>query len=527
MAGYGFTLVLPSLTITDFGDETHNTNEDGITITGLGFTGTQGGGFVEIVNDSNYLLATVKSKLTIQSWSDTSIVVNMCGGGLASGTNYVVVTTDTGARSNLYAFSLNFAGDPSDYRGVFSTIDGNSTNLLDADHYWTFNSSITDLVGSQNLTATGATFATTTQLCEFLTGSGLTDTRTEHWDAPTGVSTIGNQQTIHCVAGWFQIDKIQGAPCAIFTEYTSTVQFQILLGYGNTLEFDCSNATTQLQLYADTSIDFDRPYHVMMKFDSGTGKFEAFLDGLPVTTSLNNSDFSDIGTLANRTEISFGADQSDTGIGGAGISLSSGTNMNVVSWAMWSGDYLPNEAETRVDMFGRGTLANATITNQTGLNALNNTTIGAANEKPAGIIITGNGTIDLTATNIIFNDLLSADIVYRGTGTVNFTNGGTSNASTFICTSGGKINIINNFDVTFTGAENNTEIRIFEAGTTTELAGIENTSGDFVASVKEGLVDIRIISIDFKIREFLGLSVSQDFTFQVDQLEDRVYENPA
>jgi hypothetical protein len=201
--------------------------------------------------------------------------------------------------------------------------------------------------------------------------------------------------------------------------------------------------------------------------------------------------------------------------------------MNIVSWAMWSGDYLPNEAETRVDMFGRGTLANATITNQTGLNALNNTTIGAANEKPAGIIITGNGTIDLTATNIIFNDLLSADIVYRGTGTVNFTNGGTSNASTFICTSGGKVNIINNFDVTFTGAENNTEIRIFEAGTTTELDGIENTSGDFVASVREGLVDIRIISIDFKIREFLGLSVSQDFTFQVDQLEDRVYENPA
>jgi hypothetical protein len=526
MAGYGFTLVLPSLTITDFGDETHDNNEDGITITGLGFEAAQGNGFVEIVNNDTYGSATIKSKLTIQSWSDTAIVVNMCGGGLASGTNYVVVTTDAGTRSNLYEFSLNFAGDPSDYRGVFSTADTSSTNLLGADHYWSFDNSVADLVGSQNLTATGATFATTTQLCEDLTDSGLTDTRTEHWDAPTGVSTIGNQGTIHCIAGWFQIDKIQGAPCAIFTEYTSTVQFQILLGYGNTLEFDCSNSTTQLQLYAGTSIDFARPYHAMMKFDSGTGKFEAFLDGLPVTTSLNDSDFSDIGTLASRTEVSFGADQSATGIGGSDITLSSGTNMNISSWAMWSGNYLPNESETRVDMFGRGTLANATITTQTGLDALNNTTIGAANEKPAGIIITGNGTIDLTATNIIFNDLLSVDIVYKGTGTVNFTNGGTSNATTFICTNGGKVNILNNFNVTFTGAENNTEIRIFEAGTITELDGIENTSGDFVASIKEGFVDVRIVSIDFSIREIFNLSVTQDFTFQVDQFTDRVYNNP-
>jgi hypothetical protein len=522
MAGYAFTLVLPTLTITDFGDESHDTNEDGITITGVGFGGAQGNGFVEIVNNATYGSATVKAKLTIQSWADTSIVVNMCGGGLPSGTNYVVVTIDSGTKTNLYTFTLNYAGQPTDYRGVYSNSGG--SNLLGADHYWTFNNSITDAVGTQDLTATDTTYAAT-QLCQDLTNSGLTDARTDHWDAPTGISTIGNQQTIHCVAGWFQFDIIQGAPCAVFTEYTSTVQFQILVGYGNTLQFDCSNATTQLQLYADTSIDFNRPYHAMMKFDSGTGKFEAFLDGLPVTTSLNNSDFSDIGTLANRTEISFGADQTSTGIGGETIILSAGTDMNISSWAMWSGNYLPNESETRVDMFGRGTLANATITTQTGLNTLNNTTIGSANEKPAGIIITGIGTIDLTATNIIFDDKLSVDIVYTGTGTVNFTNSGTSNATTFICTNGGKVNILNNFNVTFTGAENNTEIRVFAAGTTTELAGIENTSGDFVASIPNGTVDVRIVSITFKIREIFNLSVTQDFTFQVDQFTDRVYEN--
>ena len=178
-------------------------------------------------------------------------------------------------------------------------------------------------------------------------------------------------------------------------------------------------------------------------------------------------------------------------------------------------------------MFGRGTLGNATITNQTELNALNNSTVGSANTRPAGIIITGNGTIDLTATNIIFDDKLSVDIVYTDTGTVNFTNSGTSNAVTFISTSGGTVNIINNFNVTFTGAENNTEIRIFSAGTITELDGIENTSGDFVASIPNGLVDVRIVSIDFKIREIFGLSVTQDFSFQVDQFVDRVYENPA
>jgi hypothetical protein len=526
MAGYAFTLVLPTLTITDFGDETHDNNEDGITITGLGFEAAQGNGFVEIVNSSTYASATVKSKLTIQSWSDTAIVVNMCGGGLPSGTNYVVVTTDTGTRSNLYTFTLNYAAVPSDYRGVFSTADASSTNLLGADHYWTFNNSITDAVGTQNLTATGTTYAAT-QLCDFLTNSGLTDARTDHWDAPTGVATIGDQGTIHCVAGWFQVSSIQGPPCIIFSEYDTTEQFQILLGYGNTLLFGCSTATTSLQLYSDVIIDLARPYHVMAKFDVGTGKFEAFLDGLPVTTSLNSSDFSDIGTLPARSQIEFGSDRAGTGIGGQALTLASSTNMNFSSWAMWSGNYLPNESETRIDMFGRGTLANATITTQAGLSTLNNSTVGSANTIPAGIIIEGNGTIDLTATNIIFDDKLSVDIVYTGTGTVNFTNSGTSNAVTFISTSGGTVNIINNFNVTFTGAENNTEIRIFSAGTITELDGIENTSGDFVASLPNGLVDVRIVSIDFKIREIFGLSVTQDFSFQVDQFVDRVYENPA
>ena len=526
MAGYGFTLVLPSLTITDFGDETHDNNEDGITITGLGFEAAQGNGFVEIVNNDTYGSATIKSKLTIQSWSDTAIVVNMCGGGLPSGTNYVVVTSDAGARSNLYTFTLNYAAVPSDYRGVFSTADTSSTNLLGADHYWTFNNSITDAVGTQDLTATGTTYAAT-QICQFLTSSGLTNARSDHWDAPTGVSTIGNQQTIHCVAGWFQVSSIQGPPCIIFSEFDTDEQFQILLGYGNTLQFECSNDTTQLQLYSDVVIDANRPYHAMMKFDVGTGKFEAFLDGLPVTTSLNALDFSDISSLGLRPEVTFGTDGSGTAVGSDVLTLVAATDMNFCSWAMWSGNYLPNESETRIDMFGRGTLGNATITNQTGLNALNNSTVGSANTIPAGIIITGNGTIDLTATNIIFDDKLSVDIVYTGTGTVNFTNNGTSNAVTFISTSGGTVNIINNFNVTFTGAENNTEIRIFSAGTITELDGIENTSGDFVASIPNGLVDVRIVSIDFKIREIFGLSVTQDFSFQVDQFVDRVYENPA
>ena len=526
MAGYAFQLSFPAITITDFGDESHTSTEEGVVVTGLGFEASQGTGYVEITNSATYADATVKAKLTIQSWSDTSIVVNMCGGGLAGGNgNYVFVTNDQGGISNGFQFTLSVI-TPVDYRGVFSDADLNNTNLLDADHYWTFNNSITDLVGTSNLTATGTTFAAT-QLCDFLGNSGLTDARTDHWDAPTGVSTIGNQGTIHCVAGWFQVNSIQGPPCIVFSEYDTTEQFSILLGYGNTLIFDCSTTTTALQLYSDVIIDLDRPYHVMAKFDNGTGKFEAFLDGLPVTTSLNANDFSDIGTLPARSQIEWGSDRADTGIGGQALTLASSTNMNFSSWAMWSGNYLPNEAETRVDMFGRGTLANATITNQTGLNALNNSTIGTANTKPAGIIITGTGTIDLTATNILFDPLLSVDIVYTGTGTVNFTNGGTSNATSFIATSGGTVNIINPFNITFVGAENNTEIRVFEAGTTTELAGIENTTGNFVAGVTVSSVDVRIVSIDFTIREIYGLSVTQDFEFQVDQLEDRNFENPV
>ena len=92
--------------------------------------------------------------------------------------------------------------------------------------------------------------------------------------------------------------------------------------------------------------------------------------------------------------------------------------------------------------------------------------------------------------------------------------------------------------LTFTGLEDKTEIRIYEAGTTTELAGQESvTTGSFIYSF-EGAdvgnqIDVRIFNIKFQPVNFV-LSQNSAITLQstnqsipVQQITDRNYNEGA
>lgn len=81
-----------------------------------------------------------------------------------------------------------------------------------------------------------------------------------------------------------------------------------------------------------------------------------------------------------------------------------------------------------------------------------------------------------------------------------------------------------------TGLKNPTEVRVFDAGTTTAIAGTENvTSGTFSASIDATAysnVDISIISLGYQNIRLLSIDVTSDISIPVQQAIDRQYANP-
>lgn len=94
---------------------------------------------------------------------------------------------------------------------------------------------------------------------------------------------------------------------------------------------------------------------------------------------------------------------------------------------------------------------------------------------------------------------------------------------------GGSTTISADVSVTFTPLIDNTEIRVYTAGTTTELAGVENSSGgsEALAVAASTSVDIMIHSLGYetiRFESFTWPSTAQNFP--VTQRVDRNYLNP-
>jgi hypothetical protein len=81
--------------------------------------------------------------------------------------------------------------------------------------------------------------------------------------------------------------------------------------------------------------------------------------------------------------------------------------------------------------------------------------------------------------------------------------------------------------LTLTGLKTNTEVRVYQAGTTTELAGEENnTTGTFNASISVSAVDIVIFNLEYIAIRLTNVDTTSNRTIPIQQQEDRQYENP-
>ena len=82
--------------------------------------------------------------------------------------------------------------------------------------------------------------------------------------------------------------------------------------------------------------------------------------------------------------------------------------------------------------------------------------------------------------------------------------------------------------LTLTGLENNTEVRVYDQGTTTEVAGSENvTSGSFTTGISVSSVDIVIHALGYLNQRLTNVDTSTNRTIPIQQTIDRQYNNPV
>src|SRR3990167_10103845 len=101
--GTSFDIALAEIAISVFDvdtDEDVVNYQTNVVVTGTLFEATQGTGKVEIADNSNYASAVDITEQSVDTWSNTSIQIDIVNTNLADGTNYVFVTNDSAERSD-------------------------------------------------------------------------------------------------------------------------------------------------------------------------------------------------------------------------------------------------------------------------------------------------------------------------------------------------------------------------------------------------------------------------------------------
>ena len=76
-----------------------------------------------------------------------------------------------------------------------------------------------------------------------------------------------------------------------------------------------------------------------------------------------------------------------------------------------------------------------------------------------------------------------------------------------------------------TGLEPNSEVRIFVAGTTTEITGIENSGVNFITTLSVSSIDLVILNLQYLAIKIKNIDTNSDVTLPIQQVFDRQYKN--
>ena len=76
-----------------------------------------------------------------------------------------------------------------------------------------------------------------------------------------------------------------------------------------------------------------------------------------------------------------------------------------------------------------------------------------------------------------------------------------------------------------TGLEPNSEVRIFVAGTTTEITGIENSGINFITTLSVSSIDLVILNLQYLAIKIKNIDTNSDVALPIQQVFDRQYKN--
>jgi len=520
----------PIIFSVDGGDNQIVENQQNIVIDGVNFGATQGTGTLEFLSD---LVGTITVLQTVDSWTDEEIVFDLTQGALTEGTTiYAKVTDDDSNSSGLVP---TFFGVP-DLPDYFTVIDG-----LGPNHWWRFNDDgYADSVGANPITTVvtggGGTFVTE-PICEQNTHAWRVNDQPNGQKRTCDNSTnINDTQTVRAFGGWIRLGGVDPALTCIYEEGGSVNNVAFFTGMGNVLIASYADSEDDnVQSFSNDKLDPDRDYLIMFRFDhaESPATFDLYLDGIKQENSVGNPMTS--GDLdAHSSNISFGGPSDSLEVGGTDVVFPSQRDTYYANWFNWT----TNVSDSgMLELFHRGARPVTTIASDTQVNmqiaidaladtVRDNASLSIRIMQPS----TGSGApLALDFDNITFNSNISMEVEWRGGGTLTITNLNGSNTNPNKCFTfrGGNITVVNPATLTLTGLQNPTEVRVYEAGTSTEIAGQEEvTTGTFSTTVQTEAVDIAIVSIQFQNIFLRNVDTSATTSLPIQQRFDRNYRNP-
>lgn len=492
-------------------------------IAGANFEALQGTGKVEFWDDQT---GTTKVIQTIDSWSDNSIQIDTVRGSLPDDTTvYLVVTSDSGTESA--PFTVNVGVLPYE-----SVVDN-----LDPDHYWTFNNTFNDigLNGPNNAsTNIGSPGFSTNPLTRGRSHAFTITGQGQRIEVPDSNWMNLQTETTRSMGGWIRITEVQDSFVCFYEEGGGVNNLAFFMGVGGILIAQLADTgDDNVHAYSDFKLEPNRDYHILFRFDyTTTDRFELLVDGVLQTVTFGNPLTSAGNHLdAHSGDIGWGDAEGTLEVFGTDITFPAAVTSYYQDWASWT--VFLSESVVRSDLFEQGVLSEITISSDTQANMQTALDVYADTVRPNNactfrIENCTDGDFTLDFDNITFNSGTSIQVLYTGSDTLTANNlNGSNLVSESIATPyGGTVNIVTPSTLTVSGLEANSEVRVFEAGTTTQIAGIESTSGDFITSLQVNSVDISILNLDFQMIRLKGVDTTSDTFIPVVQRTDRQFLNP-
>ena len=171
------------------------------------------------------------------------------------------------------------------------------------------------------------------------------------------------------------------------------------------------------------------------------------------------------------------------------------------------------------------------VQSQTGIENIQDCTFNGnpAQPKPAIVSNVSAGTYSLVGNtfngyNAANGQTDSAILFTATTGTIVINVSG--GAIPTYTSSGATIVMQSSSTLTLSGLQPNTEVRVYDTGTTTEVGGVENSGTTEAFAIATSAVDIVLHNLQYLNQRLTNVDTSSDLNLPVQQTIDRQYENP-